>query len=685
MNPLNSSFDRPWRARVGAVLASALLVLMLQGVAGPWLRAAQDFVGDWAWRLTTTSEMERRVVVVDIDEDSLHQVGAWPWPRATIAELSARLQEAGAAVQVFDMVFPEAKSGDERLAEAWRDAPVVAGQIFSLDPRTQPRQGSVSGAGALGACERIEVGQSEPHAHGWVANATSLLSTNLTVGHLTPRLGVDGVIRRVPAWVCHQGRRYPSLALAALTRLAAPQSAGGKVEWSLQATKGVGFWGAQPSRWLQSDQLPGVRIPVDEQGDMLVPYRLAREALVSVPAGAVLAGRVDSNVLRGAVTVIGATAFGLTDTVATPLSSVSSGAEVHVQSLVGALDHRLPYEPRGAKVWAAGSMVLSALILLALCRRKSLSARTLPLTGGLLGLVGSVTGASLLPLASWDLPWAAPVLYPVLAGVVLAALEHSFAKGQRERLSAHLSAYLPEPVAAQLVRLEPTGQLEARRRTITVWVANLRNFDAFAIHSPAEEVAATLHAYTCLAVEAVEAQGGVVEQVAGDRVVAVWNAYSEDAEHPKRALAAARALILSTRELLAPKAWVGEASAVQPLALGIGVESGEAVVGSFGPAKRRAHAALGEPVSVAARLQVMTADLSLPILIGSRMAAALDAGGLESQGEYLIEGQPRAMEVFAPIEWAEWAPPETMWPQDDSRSLDDADPGSWAVRQQPSS
>ncbi|MBH9551216.1 CHASE2 domain-containing protein [Inhella gelatinilytica] len=668
MNRLRLSIDRPWRARVGALVLVALLILMLPWAAAVWLQAAQDFVGDWSWRVAATPrEAERRVVVVDIDEDSLRQVGPWPWSRETLAQLSTRLNDAGAALQVYDMVFPEAREGDEALRTAWSKSAVVVGQIFSLDPRSQPRQGVISAASTLGACHERGFG-SEAVAQGWVANSPSILPPQAAVGHLTPRLGLDGVIRRVPAWICHEGQRYPSLALAALTRLLAPSAPSGRVEWQLRTASGA-FSPGQPPRWLQSTQAPGFILPVDEYGDMLVPYRLARESVTSVSAGSVLAGRADINLFRGAIVVVGATAFGLTDTVSTPLSSVASGVEVHVQSLVGILDHQVPYRPQAALAALGGTMAVTALLLLALVRRKRLSARTLPLTGVLLGVVWAVGGVSLLPGLSWDLPWAQAALYSVVAAVVLAALEHSFAKGQRERLSAHLSAYLPEPVAAQLVRLEPTGQLDARRREITVWVANLRNFDAFAIHSPPEEVAATLHAYTCLAVQAVEANGGVVEQVAGDRIVAVWNAYADDAQHPVRALAAAKALIVSTRDLLSPKAWGPEASTLQPLGLGIGMESGDAIVGSFGPAKRRAHAALGEPVGVAARLQGMTTDLSLPILIGPRLAAALPQAALETQGEYLIEGQRRSMEVFAPADWAQWLPPETVWP---ASSLQDA-------------
>lgn len=173
-----------------------------------------------------------------------------------------------------------------------------------------------------------------------------------------------------------------------------------------------------------------------------------------------------------------------------------------------------------------------------------------------------------------------------------------------------------------------------------------------------------LHAYSCLAVDIVERHGGVVENLVGDSVVAIWNAYEDRAGHAEHALAAARELFRDATELLGATPHAGiEASSLQPLALGIGIESGSAIVGSFGPARRRAHAALGEPVTVAVRLQAMTQELSLPILIGPRMAAALPAGTTVAQGEYLLEGLNRDCVLHAPAAWAEWAPPETVWPR----------------------
>jgi class 3 adenylate cyclase len=128
-----------------------------------------------------------------------------------------------------------------------------------------------------------------------------------------------------------------------------------------------------------------------------------------------------------------------------------------------------------------------------------------------------------------------------------------------------------------------------------------------------------------------------------------------------RALQAGKELLRATRSLLARPLDSADPPVVQPLALGVGIECGQAVVGSFGPARRRAHTALGEPVGVASRLQHMTQDLSMPLLIGPQLAAQLPKQGTEHLGDYLLEGMTRQYAVYAPADWVDLVPSEQLW------------------------
>lgn len=661
------AFKRSWHFRAAALLLAAVLALLLRWAVPGAFGQVENLAGDLAWRVGSSSQPERRVVVVDIDEASLKEVGTWPWPRATMADLAERLNRAGALVQVYDISFSDPREGDAALADVWSRSAVVLGQVFALDESTTPESGVVAGELAGGVCPPFA-----PTGFGAYGTAPELLTAAPAVGHMTPRIERDGVVRELPALICRQGKAYPGLGLAAMWRVVQPEA--GVVQaadpaalkpdwtWRLASDQGLGAGWLAPAAWLESHSLPGLLVPLDGQGHLRVPFRIDRKAFASVSASRVLKGDVDLSLLKGAIVLVGATAFGIGDVVATPQAAIAAGLEVHAQTIAGLLDRRIPYTPRGADVLQMLAMVAVAVILLAAAGRRGGSAvRRLPLAGLALAValwLGSST--ALLRLDLW-LPWALTAVFTLLAAAALAVAEHTQAVLQRERLSAHLGSYLPRPVAQRLMATDPTGTVQVEQREVSVLVADIRNFSAFAAQRPPEEAIALLHAFSSMAVDVVERHGGVVERVAGDSILAVWNAFSACDSHPEQAMAAARELVTATQPLLSATQPQTDAGTLQPLALGIGLESGSAIVGSFGPTRRRAHAALGEPVSVATRVQQMTADLSVPIIAGPRLAACLRPDSTESLGEYLLEGLGRHCQLFVPVAWAELVPVDPRW------------------------
>jgi adenylate cyclase len=659
---MNGAWRRhPWRLRIGALLLALALVWLPSFLSPHGLDVASGVVSDAVWRFGASKSAERRVVIVDIDEASLAEIGPWPWSRETLARLSRQMSKSGALVQAFDITFADDKPGDEDLRDAWTSAPVVVSQILSTDASVTPTVGKLAG-GLDGACP-----PSIPRAFGHYGTSTTLLQASPAVGHITPFVESDGVVRRLPSMICAGGRVHVSLPLAVMWRAAQSGTASRNLpvpDWRWHSRETGDLWGGLfgPVAWLTSASLPGVMVPVDRNGTLRVPYGLKRSSFISLPAVDVLQDRVDPQLLKGALVLVGATAFGLTDTISTPLSAVSSGIEVHAQALSGLLDQRVVYTPAAWPLMQVlATLVLAGVLVAVAEQRRGAPAKRLPLTGiALAALVGLSASFSQLHLAVW-LPWIELALFAIVASVALATVEHALARAQGERLTAHLGSYLPRSVAQRLMVTDPSGSLQVEQRNISVMVADIRNFSAFAAHNPPDETAALLHAFCCIAVDVVERHGGVVENVVGDSVLAVWNATPGQPDHPSRALAAARELCQATRQLLSSSKPISEQSPVQPLALGVGLESGLAIVGSFGPARRRAHAALGEPVSVANRIQQMTTDLSMPILVGPDLARLLPSDGLEPLGEYLLEGLGKHYELFAPLGWADLVSVDANW------------------------
>ena len=619
------------------IVLVGLFVLLLGTVAPGLLSGWEERGGDGVWELRAAAapadEEERRFVIVDIDEASIAKVGPWPWPRERMAELSRRLSALGVNLQIYDVVLPEQRADDANLASELAKRPTILAQIFSMDPGTPVAVGKLQGALASGA---PRCGSPLPQAAGYIANTGGLASVpGLAAGHITPRIAQDGAVRHIAPVICFEGRAYPSLGLAAVAKAAGVEPA-----WSL--TKGGDWWG--PAWQLTHPALPGIVVPLDGNGDARLSYRLPRRALISVSAADVLAGTAPDTLFRGAWALIGATAFGIGDAVPTPHGGAVAGVEVNAQFISALLDARLPSTPRAAPVLLLVLTAAGAGVLLLALRWRRLPAIGLPLVGAMLALAFFGLHAWLQIAHDVWLGWAVPALFAFVGGVLLAAAEYARARFERERLYGNLTSYLPEPVAAEIAFREPTGIIDAQRREVTVLFADIRNFSAYCEGRPPEEAAALLHAFFTTATRVIEAHGGLVEEFVGDAVLAIWNAPEPCADHPAKALAAAQELQNETAPLFEQPPPAG----LEPLALGIGIETGNALVGSFGPARRRTHTVLGETVTVAVRLQGLTVDLAQPIVLGEQVAKRLPADAVISLGSFLLEGLRTARDVYAP-------------------------------------
>lgn len=606
--------------RLGLLLLSVFGVVVVDVVWPGWNAGLDEHVSDLAWRMAASKQSERRVVLVDIGESSLREFGSWPWPRSQVAQLSQKLAAYGVSKQIFDIVFEAPRDDDAKLAAALSASPSVIAQVFVLDHGAAVASGSLIGGVIKPACPA-----EWPKAIGYVAPAAALGVG--AAGHITPRIDADGAVRRMPAMVCYQGMGYPALPLVGLM-------SGGVGSMSLLPGQG---W-LDPAYRLAIGR-SGAGVPVSASGDVRIPYRIHPDGVVAVAAADVLMGRVPAELLRGALVVVGSTALGVNDAVPTPFNGATAGMLIHAELLTGLLDQRIPYTPKGAALIQVLTLLLLAgglLVVAAKTQRANIFLPLFGLAGASLVAIGHV---ALLLLANLWIGWLAVAAPVLLLAMLLAVYEHWRSRSERERLYSHLSSYLPAAVANALAGQQPSDRVQAERREVTVLIADIRNFSAYCENAPAEEVAAVLHAFIVTAQQVVEEHGGVVEAVQGDSVLALWP------QPDIRAVSAARVLLACAPQFLPDTL----PENLAPLALGIGMEAGPALVGSIGPKRRRTHAAMGATVTTASRLQAMTSDLAEDVLIGPALAQYLPPECLRGLGQFLLEGMRRPKNVFALI------------------------------------
>lgn len=625
----------PATARLLVLLAALLLCSGLFLVSTASLVNLEERLGARGWTLSPQTAPEERIIIVAIDEASLAEVGPWPWARDQIASLVDAIDAAGAQLQLHDIVYPEARPGDDVLLASLQNARgAVIAQVPALQLGQRVTAGQMTHPITGISCNSAATGLQLPLANGYLAPHSGFAA--VPKGHITPIISTDGAVRKAPAIVCADGQAYPSLALTAFLQ------ASNFSPWQASIDSGSSL--LDPTYILKFDAYPGLDVPLDRDGNLRISFAKDPAAYTAISAVDVINGNIDPGLLDNAWVLIGGTAFGMGDIVPTPYNGAATGVELQARMLGSLLDMAVPYTPRSANMLQGILCLLFSLALYRLALSGDrIKAYGLPIASVLLPVAALTLHLVLLQSADLWLGWFFPALYGALAGSFLLLLELSRVRSERSRVYTNLNSYLPDNIAKEIAYSLPSSSINAQRCDVTLLSADLRNFSAFSESRPPEEPAAVLHYFFTRAAEIIERHGGRVHEFKGDSLLAVWDGYNQ--KSAAQALAAGQEMQASVyRNLLPEHALEG----LEPMALGIGIEQGPVLIGSIGPAHRRTHALLGETVSVVLRIQEMTAELAQPVLIGECAARQLRDESLQSQGSYLLSGLKTPHVLFAP-------------------------------------
>lgn len=262
-------------------------------------------------------------------------------------------------------------------------------------------------------------------------------------------------------------------------------------------------------------------------------------------------------------------------------------------------------------------------------------------------LFGFVAAALLVACAQLLLAghWLAPgaMLMTGLAGCAgRSALEGWRSFRERRRLSMTFSGYVSPSVMREIVAGGVSAQQGGSKRKVCVLFSDIRNFTTLSERLPPEEVVALLNRYFARMTAVVHRHEGTVDKFIGDGLMAFFGAPNVLVAPEKNALDAAHAMQRALAELNAELAREGHA----PLAIGIGLHSGEAVIGYIGSAERHAYTAIGDTVNAAARIEGLCKELGYPVLCSIAVARAAGFPAfLDPLGAQALKGRS-AIDVY---------------------------------------
>jgi adenylate cyclase len=660
-----------------AVTLLPLLLAILHAVGvmpmGVFQRLDQLFY-DARLRATMPATLDERVVIVDIDEKSLAEVGRWPWGRQHMARLVNRLFDEQKIVALgFDTVFaePDDSAGlaqlrklaqgaladqpgfaqrvealapeldhDEQLARALSGRAVVLGYYFTND-----RDGRTSGVLPPPVLTVESLGGRRIPATPWDGHGANLAA----LARAAPRAGFfnsltdrDGVVRTLPLLAEYQGQYYESLALAVFRLvLGEPRVAPGFLR---QRFVPEDYQALESVRLVKGAS--SLSIKVDERVAVLVPFRGAGGpkggSFRYVSASDLLAGRLPPGSLANKIVLVGTTAPGLLDLRATPVGEAYPGVETHANLIAGLLDGKLLTQPDYALGYELVMLVAAGLVL----------ALGLPLLSATRAVLLSVAVVgTLIGLNTWlfvghglVLPLASTLVMSAVAFALNMSYGYLIETRAKRDLAQLFGTYVPPALVQEMVKDPASYSMQAQMRELTVMFCDMRGFTQMSETMNPVELQGLLNTVFNQLTEVIRAHSGTIDKYMGDCVMAFWGAPVKMADHASLAVATALDMAQTLRAFNATRLAQGDT----PIGLCLGLNTGDMCVGDMGSDMRRSYTVIGDAVNLGSRLEGLSRLYGVDIVASGATRAQAPGFAWQRLDRVRVKGKAQAVDIHAP-------------------------------------
>ncbi|HAT08362.1 MAG TPA: hypothetical protein DCS39_03820 [Rhodobiaceae bacterium] len=628
-----------------AVLLTAVSLQLWQPYPVEFTR---NLVFDQYNRWQPRAESDSSVVFVDIDEASLSQLGQFPWPRSVFARLVEKMNNYGTAAIAFDILFTEAdrtapsevlpvweglrmdtKAGDwkslrsaikaqitnpdDAFARAMANAPVIMATMMSNEVTSlpTPKAGIAVRAQGIGNNEgTLDPMNSVPTSDFAISNRDVLNKSAIGLGSINARIDNDGIIRRASLLFRAGDNIYPSLALETL-RVA--QDAGSIV---LRASNVRGEGAFTSGYGLSRLKVGEIIAPIEPDGSMRL-YFADSANIETISAYEILEPNFDMIRLAGKIAFIGTSAAGLKDIRATPINAVTPGVEVHIQTVQQMIAGTYLKRPIWVQLYEGLATIFIGLALVFLVYSFSLVPSIL-----FFGL-SLAAGAAL----SWQqfssslllIDPATPALSVFITFLTAAFLHFLETAREKREVRNAFQYYLAPDMVEQMANDPGKLKLGGETRDLTILFCDIRGFTSIseAYASAPEKLTHIINIFLTGLSKVIQQRSGTIDKYIGDNIMAFWNAPADVAQHAYEACTASLDMLSALREVnreLKEDPFIGGFE--QEIRIGIGLNSGQTLVGNIGSDQRFNYSVMGDTVNVAARLEGQTKDYAQTILIG---------------------------------------------------------------------
>jgi adenylate cyclase len=516
----------------------------------------------------TTPEPSGNFVILNITEKDVANEGGWPLPRRTLAQMQVDLINQGAIGVGWVISFPQADrmGGDETFAQTLGYAPSVLAMFETPNGKYPKTTGTVikgdnpGGMLSQGVVENIKI-----------------LQDKSSQGIATAPTDIDNLVRRIPLLLKTPDGYVPAFGTEVLKALTGART-------YIITTNDNG---------IQEISVRGIPpVKTDSLGRKWISWVKTPETTLE-----------EMNV-AGKFVFVGVTANGIMPQVATP----SGLLEPH--KIQAALSESILIE--NSPIIPDFALALEILIFGIFVTLTWLAINYLGITKGVSIAVILLLTTALSGVFSIQKGYLIDFSWTFVSQFITAAIAFyiNFRKQfkLRQQIKKQFEHYLDPRQVKQLQDNPELLKLGGEKRICTFLFTDVRGFTNLSEKLKPEEVTDIMNKVLTVQVECIQAHGGMVDKFIGDACMAIFNAPLDLDEHEQRAVACARDMRTAIRML--------QKELPEPIAIGIGVNTGEAIIGNMGSDTRFDYSAIGDAVNTAARLESATKEAGVDLLIG---------------------------------------------------------------------
>jgi adenylate cyclase len=628
----------------------------------------ENFTYDFRINLTTKKTLDKRIVIIDIDEKSLKEQGRWPWNRKVLADLVDRLfDDYHVRVLGFDMIFaePDESSGlknielignrffknnvnfhqklneikpsldyDQTFSDQIKNRPVVLGFYFNQSSQHIDSVGQLpTPSFDKSFFEGLDIGFIKTISYG--ANLSILQKNAAGAGHFNFLPDTDGILRKIPMLQEYQGAQYPSLSLAIAQEALKIKDVDPEVVVDTTDSSASNMYAT-----IESLNLGDKKIPVDDNVSALIPFN---GSFTYISATDILHQRIPKDKLSNVIALVGTTAPGLMDLRASPTHSVYPGVEAHASMIAGILDGQVKKRP-------AYIFTLELLTLMGVGLLLSLflpSASPLWASGVSITILSLFTGSNLIAwqYANLVLPFASITALIVIIYVFNMSYGFFYESRGKRQLAGIFGQYVPPELVGEMAKNPENYMLKSESRNLTVLFSDVRGFTTISEGLDPKELSDLMNEYLTPMTKIIHANKGTIDKYMGDAIMAFWGAPISTENHASLALKTSLEMIKQLENLkiaFIAKGW-------PPINIGIGLNTGPMTVGNMGSSFRMAYTVMGDAVNLGSRIEGLTKEYGVDILVSEFTKAEIPDFVFREIDLVRVKGKDKPVAIFEPI------------------------------------